>query len=103
VAVNPCLIAEIASPDSARVDRREKVAAYRRINSLREYLVIEQAHRRVERHWRAPPGAWQTDELVGDGTMSIACPETTLTLDELYEGLAPLTVKEMEAIGYAVG
>jgi hypothetical protein len=25
-----------------------------------------------------------------------------LTLDQIYEGLTPLTVKEMEAIGYAV-
>lgn len=35
-------------------------------------------------------------------TIPIPCPETALTLEEIYEGLAPLTVREMEAIGYQV-
>ena len=45
---------------------------------------------------------WEREDLSGQGTIPIPCPETTLTLDDIYDGLAPLTVKELEAIGYAV-
>jgi Uma2 family endonuclease len=42
----------------------------------------------------------QQEDLRGDASMLLSCPEVMLTLDQIYEGLAPLTVKEMEAIGY---
>ncbi len=32
----------------------------------------------------------------------IPCPEVLLTLDQIYEGLASLSAKELEAIGYAL-
>jgi Uma2 family endonuclease len=99
---DPCLVVEVTSPSTARADRTDKLDAYRGIASLQAYLVVEQAWRRVVRHWRAATGAWQREELHGDGTIPLPCPEATLTLDQIYEGLAPLTVKEMEAIGYAV-
>lgn len=102
VVREPCLVVEITSPDTARVDRSEKLVAYRRIPSLKAYLIVEQAARRIDRHWRDATGEWQREELVGEGAIQLPCPETTLTLDEIYEGLAPLTVRELEAIGYAV-
>lgn len=101
IARDPCLVVEITSPSTARIDRREKLEMYRRIPSLKAYVIVEQAWRRVDRHWRDGTGEWQRDELVGEGTISVPCPETTLTLDEIYEGLAPLTVRELEAIGYS--
>ncbi len=97
----PCLIVEIASPSTARYDKTEKLDAYRRIPSLKAYLVVEQAWRRVDRHWRDARGEWQR-ETIEDGAVPIPCPETVLTLGEIYEGLAPLTIREMEAIGYSV-
>lgn len=101
VVREPCVVIEITSRDTARVDRSEKLVAYRSIPSLKAYLIVEQAARRIDRHWRDATGEWQRDELVGDGAIPIPCPETTLTVDEIYEGLAPLTVRELEAIGYS--
>jgi Uma2 family endonuclease len=98
---DPCLVVEVTSPGTARVDRVEKLRAYRSIVSLKSYLIVEQALRRVDRHWRDSNGDWQHATIVED-TIPIPCPETTLTLDEIYEGLAPLTVRELEAIGYAL-
>lgn len=36
--VSPCLVAEVLSPSTAAIDRREKGAAYRRLPSLRSTL-----------------------------------------------------------------
>lgn len=97
----PCLLVEVTSPDTARSDRTDKLLAYRAIPSLEAYLIVEQAWRRVVRHWRDSSEQWQSDEFSGEGTIPIPCPETRLTLDEIYRGLAPLTVREMQAIGYS--
>ncbi|HEY7567370.1 MAG TPA: Uma2 family endonuclease, partial [Gemmatimonadaceae bacterium] len=96
----PCLLVEVTSPSTARVDRTNKLLAYRSIPSLKTYLIVEQAWRRVVRHWRDPSGTWHEEDLRGDGSIVLSCPEVMLTLDQIYEGLAPLTVKEQEAIGY---
>jgi Uma2 family endonuclease len=101
-ALEPCLLVEVTSPSTARIDRTNKLQAYRGIPSLRAYLIVEQAWRRIVRHWRADGGAWHVEELLGDGAITLPCPEIVLTLDQLYEGLAPLTVRELEAIGYGV-
>ena len=53
VARGPCAAVEVTSPSTARIDRGEKVDAYRRIPTLRAYLIIDHRRRRVERHWRA--------------------------------------------------
>lgn len=98
---DPCFLVEITSPSTARYDKTEKLDTYRGIASLKAYLIVEQAWRRVDRHWRDANGEWQR-AIIEDGAVPIPCPETVLTLDEIYEGLAPLTVREMEAIGYAV-
>lgn len=102
MVLQPCLLVEVTSPSTARVDRTEKLRAYQEIASLHTYLVVEQAWRRVVRHWRDASGSWQLEDLQGDGAIMLLCPEVMLTLDQIYEGLAPLTVKELAAIGYAV-
>ncbi len=96
----PCLLVEVTSPSTARSDRTAKLEAYRSIDSLQCYLIVEQAGRRVVRHWRAATGEWAQEELRGEGMIRLLCPEVALTIDQIYEGLAPLTVKEQEAIGY---
>jgi Uma2 family endonuclease len=96
----PCLLVEITSPSTARIDRTNKLDAYRGIPTLQTYLVVEQAWRRVVRHWRDAKGEWLQEDIHGEGTIPLPCPEIDLTLDQIYEGLAPLTVKEAEAIGY---
>lgn len=97
----PCLLIEVTSPETARSDRTDKLFAYRAIPSLEAYLIVEQGWRRVERHYRDANGTWQRDSIP-EGSVPVPCPEMELTLDEIHGGLAPLTVREMEAIGYAV-
>lgn len=97
----PCLLIEVTSPDTARSDRTDKLLAYRGIPALEAYLIVEQAWRRVERHYRDANGIWQRQNIQ-EGSVPVPCLDAKITLDEIYGGLAPLTVREMEAIGYSV-
>src|SRR5439155_26522192 len=47
VATSPCLIAEVTSRSSARVDRGEKLLEYRQAPALRAYLIVDQNRKRV--------------------------------------------------------
>lgn len=98
----PCLIIEVTSPASARVDRGEKLESYRRLASLEAYLVVDQRRRRVDRHWCDTAGVWRREEHIGEGTVPVPCPVTSLTLDEIYEGVDLPSVAEPEPAEYEV-
>lgn len=84
---DPCLVVEVVSPSTESTDRREKLAAYKRIPGLKAYLILDQETRRVERHFRDDEGTWRRADLVDEGRFSVSCPETPLSLAEIYEGL----------------
>jgi hypothetical protein len=54
---------------------------------LRAYLIVAQDRRWVEHHLRDEDSAWHRGDLVEERRLSVPCPETTLTLAEIYEGL----------------
>ena len=82
----PCLIAEVLSPSTQAIDRREKLIAYRTLPSLRYYLLLEQERRRVEIHARQADGGWR-HTIHEDGALAFDCDGQALrvTLDEIYE------------------
>lgn len=85
----PCLLIEILSESTARIDRREKLLAYQTIPSLQSYLLIEQERRHVELYRRGT--GWQAEHY-GDGALpnalSIECLDTSLSLDAIYADVA---------------
>lgn len=87
VVTRPCFIVEVLSPSTESIDRREKLMAYRAIETLRAYLVVYTEQRRVVHHWRDEQGAWQRADVVGDGTITVPCPETELALSDIYRGV----------------
>jgi Uma2 family endonuclease len=103
VARNPCVVVEITSPSTARIDRGEKLDAYRSISTLQAYLIVDHRRRRVERHWRDALGSeWQREEIVGEGRVPVPCLDVELTLGEIYERVELPAVGEPEAIDYEV-
>ena len=76
----PCLIVEIASPGTFRIDRREKLFAYRTLPSLREYVLVHQDEHRIE-IFRYPEN--QHEEYTS-GAFSLTCLEMTLTVEDVY-------------------
>lgn len=104
----PCLVVEVTSRGTVRIDRGEKLEQYRRCSTLRAYLIVDQFRRRVTRHWRSPSGDWAVEEYVDFGSIPVPCPPMNLTLDQIYEDveLPPLQVgesePELDADGYVI-
>ena len=99
---DPCVAVEVTSPSTARIDRGEKLDAYRSIASLRAYLIIDHRRRRVEHHSRNDrTGEWLREEIVGEGRVRVPCLDVQLTLDEIYERVELPSVSEPEPAVYA--
>ena len=96
IVEEPSLIAEVTSPSTRAIDRREKLDAYLRIPSLRHYLIIDQRRKHVLSYGRHENGEWLRDEIEADCDIAIPFLETRVTMAELYEDvtLPPLAVKE---------
>ena len=83
---SPCLIAEVLSPSTEIIDRREKLIAYRTLDALRYYLLVAQDRRRVELYRRTADGDW-CHEIIEDGTLAFECAGLHLgfSLADIYE------------------
>ena len=77
----PCLIVEVLSRSTARIDRHEKLQTYQSLESLQEYLLVAQDRRRVEVFRRAT--GWQ-GELVEQGAIWLDCLDMDISMDEIY-------------------
>lgn len=84
---NPTLIVEVLSASTKDYDRGQKFELYKTIESLREYLLIEQDVLLVERHFRvnaAAPDAWQRRHY--------DAPAAQIELDALGVTLSPAEI-----------
>jgi Uma2 family endonuclease len=82
---NPCLVVEVLSKSTGPIDKGEKLDTYQRIASIKQYVIVDQAQRKVEVYTRqGDKWIYQTLE---SGQFDISCLETFMTLDEVYAGL----------------
>ena len=87
-ARTPCLIVEVTSPSTRDVDLAEKLDEYRSVPSVRMYLIVEQAVRRIHVHARLDDGTWtegEASDASGAGEVAPPCVEAVLTLDDVYD------------------
>ena len=102
-AIEPCVVVEVTSPSTARIDRGEKLTAYKQVSTLRAYVIIDHRRRRVERHWRiASDDAWQREEIVLEGRVRVPCVDTDVTLDEIYRRVDLAAVGVPDEIEYEI-
>lgn len=85
---SPCLIVEVLSDSTARIDRNEKLAAYRQLESLQEYVLCSQDFPAIEIYRRS--NNWQVERYTSGQTVSLDSVSYELVLDELYDFLLPL-------------
>ncbi|NWG31104.1 MAG: Uma2 family endonuclease [Rhodocyclaceae bacterium] len=85
---SPSLIVEVLSEATERIDRREKLLSYIRLESLIEYVIVEQARRAVEIYRRR--NDWLPDIVEEWGEVRLDSLECTITLDDIYADLALL-------------
>jgi len=79
----PRLIIEVLSPSTEVIDRREKWFAYRRLESLKEYVLIDPARRWVEVYRRTASG-WAQDIYTGAEVVELVSVGLALPMSELY-------------------
>jgi Uma2 family endonuclease len=84
--LNPTLIVEVLSETTEAYDRGDKFAHYRRVASLREYVLVASNRRRIERFTRQDGGSeWVLAEC-SDATGSLPLPsiQCVLSLPRVY-------------------
>lgn len=85
---SPSLIVEVLSEATERIDRREKLLSYIRLESLVEYVIVEQARRAVEIYRRR--NDWLPDIIEETGEVQLDSLACAITLDDIYADLALL-------------
>ena len=78
--VNPVVIFEILSPTTEKYDRGAKFQLYRTIESLQEYILVNQDQVRIEQFTRQADGTWKLRDLEG--------PEAELKIDSIGVAIA---------------
>ena len=83
---NPSLIIEVLSPTTEGYDRGAKFAHYRRLESLREYILVAQDRVSIERYIRNVQGQWLLSEATElDQTLQLEAIGCELSLQAVYE------------------
>lgn len=86
IVTEPVLVIEVLSPATETIDRREKLAAYRRLPSLQEYALVAQDSQQVEIYRRQRGGDWLYIAYGPGETVEFASLGVTVPLAELYVG-----------------
>jgi Uma2 family endonuclease len=85
--LNPSLIVEVLSDSSEAYDRGAKAAHYRRIPSLREYVLVSQREPLIEVYRRNERGNWElvAEARQGEQAELTSCGEPiSLDVDAIY-------------------
>jgi Uma2 family endonuclease len=83
--VNPILLVEVLSASTEAYDRGQKAAHYRRIPSLRAYLLVSQHEPHLELFVRRDDGTWSLLEAEADQRLSVEPLGIELSVAEVYE------------------
>jgi Uma2 family endonuclease len=82
---SPVFIAEVASPSTERIDRIEKFDAYRGIEALSEYALIQSASPRIEIFRRRTD--WEREVYRPYATFELESIGLSLSVLDLYDGV----------------
>jgi Uma2 family endonuclease len=83
----PVLVVEGESPSTTAIDRREKLMAYRKVESLREYLLLAQDSISAILFRRDEKDNWWSEQLGCVDELRLESVGFTLPLKALYEGI----------------
>ena len=81
---DPTLIIEVLSPSTEAIDRREKLAAYRRIPSVQGYVMVAQDERSVEIYRRQNDINWTYQAFTDDEAVTLGSVGLTLAMASIY-------------------
>lgn len=83
--LNPTVIVEVLSPSTADYDQGGKFARYRRLESLREYILVAQAECHIMQFVRQPDNTWLLSETRDhDARLTLPSIDVDLAVTEMY-------------------
>ena len=86
--LNPIVLVEVLSDTSQKRDMGTKLQEYTQIDSLQEYLIVEQDKMRVYHYTRDEEKGWRINFIEGEKAMlNLASIDYQITLEDLYEGV----------------
>jgi Uma2 family endonuclease len=86
--VNPQVIIEVLSDKTESYDRYEKFEHYKRLSSVREYVLVAQNRIGLERYLRNAEGAWIIQTFTqADETFSFASVPVNVKIADIYSGV----------------
>lgn len=81
---NPVTLVEVLSDSTEGYDREETFSHYRRIPSLREYLLVSQRERRMEHFMRNDDGTWTLRDAAPPDIVRLLSIGCELSFEEVY-------------------
>lgn len=86
IYTNPNLIIEVLSNGTKIFDKGDKFLAYQTINSLQEYIMVDQYKFLVEQYIKQKDGNWTYKATIGqDSQINLYFVNETLKLSEIYD------------------
>jgi len=83
----PCLIVEVLSESTAAFDRGAKFVAYRSLDSIQEYIIVDIDSKRVECFRRTTDNEWLLHDYVGEVDCELTSLGFTVPLAEFFEDI----------------
>ena len=83
--IDPSMIIEVLSPSTERLDRREKFLNYQHLDSLKEYILVDQS--KVEVTLLERSKAWRPSILGSGDLLRIPSLDFSLPVDKIYEDI----------------
>ncbi|MBX9578756.1 MAG: Uma2 family endonuclease [Gemmataceae bacterium] len=88
ILVNPVVLVEVLSESTEKYDRTTKRRQYKRIRSVREYVLVGYDEPVVERYARQADGTWAHEEVTGlDAEYAFAAVPARVRLADIYAGV----------------
>ena len=82
---HPCLIIEVLSKGTEAFDRGDKFADYQELETLQEYVLINQKRQRVECFRRNAEGLWVLYSYTQGSEIHLASVDFRTSMDAIYE------------------
>jgi Uma2 family endonuclease len=86
VEQRPCLLVDVLSPSTRRIDRHEKLAAYQFIPALVDYWIIDHENAIVD-VWHRSGDQWTGSQRRSGDSVDATCLGITLTIDDILSGV----------------
>lgn len=86
-ATNPIVLIEVTSPSTESYDRGTKLEIYKRLDTLREVLVLAHDRESIAVHRRQPDGSWTMHEAVSGAEIELESFGFRIAVSDVYRDI----------------